>query len=65
MNIAQRFYASLTGLPDFEGADILVAVEQTRQSVLDKRAPHAPRPTPPRPHYWREFKPRLFKGHRP
>lgn len=55
MNIAQRFYAALVGLPDFEGADIKIAIGQTRQMVLGNRAPHAPRATPPRPHYPRHM----------
>lgn len=65
MNTAQKLYAAWLNVPDYEGVDLRIAAQQTRDEVLAARAPHANRGTPPRLRYpgHRQFK--LFKGHRP
>ena len=53
MNTAQVIYAALIGIDRefFSRETANVAVEQTREIVMQDRAPHANRPTPPRPHF--------------
>jgi len=65
MNTAQQLYHAWTNTPDFDGADLAIAAEQTAEQVRAERAPHAYRGTPARPHNVRDYnRKRLFKGHR-
>ena len=69
LNNAQRLYTQFLGVdPDFFNHQTAkVAVEQTRELLAFTKAPHAPRSTPPRPHFPRKAAKRaqrLFKGHR-
>lgn len=64
MNVARELYRTILGVPDHEGADLNIAVEQTRYMRMRYDAPHKMQGTPPRRRLGRSDMSRLFKGHR-